>query len=115
MNNYIVRTVVALLLAGLLWAQARASQGQPHRRRTFELAAAALLAFAAFNGSLAAGATFGTLQLAIAVIGVALLFGAAVSFALSLRSGELRDRHDRVIAAAREYRERREQRDREGR
>ena len=115
MNSYIVRIAVTLLLAGLLWAQARASQGQPHRRRTFELAAGALLAFAGFNGSLAAGATFGALQLAIAAVGVLLLLGALVSFVLSLRSGELRDRHDQVVAAAREYRERREQEEREER
>ena len=113
MNSYIGRILVALLLAGLLWAQARASRGQPHRRRTFELAAAALLAFAAFNGSLAAGATFGALQLVVAAVGVLLLAGALVSFVLSLRSGELRERHDRVAAAAREYRERRKRQDQE--
>ena len=45
MNSFVVRALVALLLAALLWAQARAARQQRYRRRAFEFAATALLAF----------------------------------------------------------------------
>ncbi|HEX9438260.1 MAG TPA: hypothetical protein VF909_01210 [Roseiflexaceae bacterium] len=51
MNSNIVRALVALVLAALLWAQARGSRERPHRRRSFELSAGALLAFAAYGRS----------------------------------------------------------------
>lgn len=110
MNAFLVRMIVALLLAALLWAQARAARDRPHRRRAFELAAAALLAFAALNGSLAAGAEPGPLQLVIAAAGLALFVGSVVSTLQALRSGEMREQGERVAAAAREYRERRSDR-----
>jgi predicted benzoate:H+ symporter BenE len=107
MEGSLVRVLVALLFAAYLWAQARAIPERTHRRRAFEMAAGALLAFAAFNGSLAVGATIGPLQLVIAAAGLALLAGAAVALVQSLSSGEMREQRDRIAAAAREYRERR--------
>lgn len=114
MEESLIRALVALLFAAYLWAQARALPERTHRRQAFEMAAGALLAFAAFNGSLAAGATIGPLQLVIAAAGLALLAGAAIALVHSLSSGEMREQRDRIAAAAREYRERRAaRRDRE--
>src|SRR6266545_4923000 len=107
MNSNIVRALVALVLAALLWARER-----PHRRRSFELAAGALLAFAAFNGALSAGIGAGALQIALVGVGMLLLLGAIVAFLSSFRSGEMSDAHDRIAAAAREYHARREERER---
>jgi hypothetical protein len=112
MNGYLVRTLIALLFAALMWAQARAARDRPHRRRAFELAAGALIAFAAFNGVQAAGIVIGPLQIAIAVVGLLLFAGAAVSLILSYYAGEMRDQRDRIAEAAREYRERRARDDR---
>jgi heme A synthase len=105
MNPYLIRAIVALLLAVFLWAQSRAVRGQPHRRRAFALAAAALLAFAAFNGALATGMALGPLPLAIAALGAVLLIGAVVSLAMSLRRGETRQQSDQVAGYMREFRE----------
>ena len=109
MNGYVVRALVALLLAALLWAQARGARALPYRRRSFEFAAGALVAFAAYNGALAAGLGSGPIQVAVLVAGVGLLAAAAVALAQSMRAGETREQRDRVAAAAREYRERREE------
>lgn len=105
MDSSIVRVVVALLLAALLWAQARRSSALPRRRRAFELAALAMLALAAFNGALAAGSGIGTLQLVVAAVGLILLIGAFLAFVDSFRSGETRSQRDRIAAAAQAYRE----------
>jgi hypothetical protein len=107
MNGYLTRALVALLLAAFLFFQARATSGQPHRRRAFLLAAAALLTFAGYNGALAAGAAIGPLQVGLAIAGMALFVGAVASLVLSWSAGELRAQRDRIAAAAREYRERR--------
>jgi len=111
MNSSIIRVVVALLLAALLWAQARKLGAQPRRRRAFELAAGALLALAAFNGGLAAGAEVGMLQLVVAAVGAALLIAAIIAFIDSFRSGEMQSQRDRIAAAAQEYRESRNKND----
>jgi hypothetical protein len=108
MNGFIVRVLVALLMAGFLFVYARALRDHPHRRRAYVFGGAALLCFAAFNGILAAGGEIGPLQTILALAGLALFVGAVASLALSLRAGELRGERDRVAAAAREYRERRE-------
>jgi drug/metabolite transporter (DMT)-like permease len=107
MDSNIIRVAVALLLAVLLWTQARKSGDRPRRRRAFELAAGALLALAAFNGTLAAGAEIGLLQLVVAAVGTALLIAAIVAFIASYRGGEMSAQRDQVAAAAQEYRERR--------
>jgi hypothetical protein len=111
-DGYVIRVLVALLFAAFMWAQARAARGRPHRKRAFELLTGALLAFAGFNSMLAADVVIGPLQITVAVIGLALFVGAIVSLVLSFGAGELRDQRDRIAAAAREYRERREERDR---
>lgn len=105
MTDVMIRVLVTLLIAALLWAQARASRQQPHRRRGFELAAAALLALAAFNGTVAAEGQLGPLQIVIGLAGMALLIGAVVSIALSYRAGEMRGQRDQIAAAAQEYRD----------
>jgi hypothetical protein len=107
MSGYLVRALIALVFAALLWAQARAAGGKPHRRRAYELAAGALLVFAASNGALAAGVEAGPLQIAIAFVGVALMIGAGVELARSMYAGEMREQRDRIAEAAKEYRERR--------
>jgi|GEM_PF-926489 len=107
MNEYIIRMLIALLLAVFLLAQVRTVRGQPHRRRAFALAAAALLAFAAYNGSLATGMVIGPLLLLIAALGSVLLIGAIISLAVSLRRGEMRAQGDQVASYVREYREQR--------
>jgi hypothetical protein len=109
MSSSVIRVLAALLFAVLLWAQARAAHAQPHRRRAFSLAAGALLIFAAYNAAVAAGAQGGLLQTATAIVGLALLAGAMISLVASLRAGEMADQRDRVAAAAKEYRERREE------
>jgi hypothetical protein len=106
MNGYLVRALVALLLAALLWAQARSAAGKPHRRRAYEMAAGALVAFAAYNATLAAGIVAGAVQIAVVVLGAALLAGAAISLAQSMYAGEMREQRDKAAAAAEEYRER---------
>jgi len=67
--------------------------------------AGALLALAALQFSLAAGATFEPLLYGISVVGLALLAAAIVSYISSFRSGEMRGQGERVAKAAREYRE----------
>lgn len=109
MNGYLVRALVALLLAVFLFLQARSLGARPHRRRAFQLAGAGLLAFVAYNGALAAGAAIGPLQIAIAAIGVALFIGSIASLLFSLNAGEMRDQRAQIAAAAREYREKREE------
>lgn len=106
MGGSIVRVLIALLLAVFLLFQARAAAEQPHRRRAFQLAAAALLAFAAYNAVLAAGGTAGPLPIGLAIAGTALFVGAIASLVLSWSAGELRRERERIAAAAREYRER---------
>jgi small-conductance mechanosensitive channel len=107
MNEYLIRMLIALLLAVFLLAQARAVRGQPHRRRAFALAAAALLAFAAFNGTLATGMALGRLPLLLAALGALLLIGAVVSLAVSLRRGEIRQQSAQIAGYMREFREQR--------
>jgi drug/metabolite transporter (DMT)-like permease len=112
MNSYLLRALIALLLAALLWAQSRSVRGQAHRRRAYLLAAGGLVAFAGYNASLAAGAQGDLLQVAMLVIGGALLIGAVVELARSFFAGELRAQRDEIAAAAKEFRERRESKDR---
>lgn len=107
MNSDIVRALVALVLAGLLWMQVRSAASQPHRQRAYKLAAGAMVAFAGYNGVLAAGLAAGPLQLALVLVGVALIVLAGAELARSYFSGELRAQRDQINAAAREYRERR--------
>lgn len=107
MTDFVIRVIVILLVAGLLWMQARAARDQPHRRRGFELAAAALLTFAVFTGSLGVSQEIGVLQYVVGIAGLVLFAGAVVSLVLSLQSGEMRAQRDRMNAAAKEYRERR--------
>ena len=109
MNGYLTRALVALLLAAFLFFQARATAGQPHRRRAFRLGAAALLMLAVYNATLVLNATPVPLQIGLAIAGVALFIGAIVSLVLSFSSGELRGERERIATAAREFREQREQ------
>ena len=112
MGGYLVRALFALLFAALMWGQARAARDRPHRRRGFQLAVGALIAFAAFNGALAADIAIGPLQIAVAFVGLLLFAGAALSLIVSYYAGEMRDQRDRIAEAAREYRERRAKDDR---
>ena len=108
MNGYLVRALVALALAAFLWAQSRGLRERPGRRRAFELAAAALLAVAGLNGSLALGAELGWLQALLTIASIALFVAAVATLVMSLRAGEATDQRERIADAAREYRDRRE-------
>ena len=112
MSSPVIRALVALLFAALLWMQARAARGQPRRARAFSLAAGAMLVFAAYNASALAGAQSGLIQTVTAVVGMALLVGAAASLIGAARSGEMSSQRDQIAAAAKEYRERREEQER---
>jgi hypothetical protein len=109
MSSYLVRALVALALAAFLWAQLRAVAGRPQRRRAVGLGTAALVAFAALNGGLALGLGYGVLQIAIGIAGTALFAGAIIALVASFRAGEAGDQREQIAAAAREYRDRREQ------
>ena len=109
MNGYLTRALIALLLAAFLFFQSRGVIAQPHRRRAYWLGSAALLMLAAYNGTLALDETAGPLQTGLAIGGMALFAGAIVSLVLSFSSGELRGERERMAAAAREFREQREQ------
>src|SRR4051812_11573810 len=87
MNSYLIRVLVALVLAAFLVFQARGAAGQPHRRRAFWLGAAALLMLAVYNGTVALSVTPGLLQTALAIAGLALFAGAIVSLVISFSSG----------------------------
>lgn len=112
MDGYGVRMVVALVLGVFLFYQARGVVGQRHRRRAFWLGAAALLILAAYNGTLVLNATPGPLQAGLAIAGTSLFIGVIVSLVLSFSSGERRGERERIMAAAREHRERRTPTDR---
>jgi hypothetical protein len=101
--------LVALLLAIFLFVQGRAAAAQPYRRRAFWLGATALLMRAAYNGTLMIDETTGPLQIGLAIAGASLFVGAVVSLVVSFSSGELRGERARIAAAAREFREQREE------
>src|SRR3954452_19409073 len=103
MNSYLIRALVALVLAAFLAVQARGAVGQPHRRRAFWLGVAALLLVAVYNGTLVLNVMPGLLQTALAIAGLALFAGAIVSLVISFSSGELRGERERIAAAAREF------------
>ena len=109
MNSYLVRALLAVALAAFLWVQSRGLAARPRRRRAFELGAAAMLALAALNGGLALGLASSALQLALGAVAIGLFVGAVISLLASLRAGEAADQREQIAAAAREYRERREQ------
>lgn len=108
-TSILVRVLVALLIAAGLFVQARKLVGQPNRKRAFQLGAAAFICFAAFNLSIGMTADFGALQQAVALAGMALFVGSAISMVLSLRSGERAADRQRALAEARSFREGREQ------
>ena len=110
-DGALIRALVALVFAGLLWAQARAVRGQPRRRRAFELAAGALLLLAALQFSLGAGVTFAPLLYLSAAGALALLVAAIGALVASWRGGEMRGQSDKIAAAAKEYREKRTRND----
>jgi hypothetical protein len=67
---------------------------------------------AAYNGALLLDVAAGSLQIGLAIAGMALFVGAIVSLLLSFSAGELRGERERIAAAAREYREQREEQSR---
>src|SRR5262245_9464398 len=113
MEGSIIRAIVALLLAAMFWMQARGARGQPKRKRAFELVGAACLVFAALLGLTAAGLAFAALSGGLLVMAFALVVAAVFSLLASFRSGEMRGQADQVAQAAKEYRERREQAERQ--
>lgn len=115
MAPFIGRGLIALALAVLLWVQTRKmAPDLRHRRRAFELTAAALLSFAILNGSLALGAEVGRFHIVVTILGGVLLLTAFVAFVISWRAGEMKIQRDRIAEAAREYRKSRGWPDKEG-
>jgi hypothetical protein len=107
MSSSIIRALIALVFAGLLWMQSRGAREQPRRKRAFELAAGALLALAGLQLGLAAGLTLVPLLYGMAALALVLLFSAVVALLGAWRGGELRGQSDRIARAAQEYREKR--------
>lgn len=109
MNSYWVRALVALVLAAVLWMQARGVAGWARRERAFQLATGALLAFAALNATFALSIVADVLQFGLSLLGVGLFIGAIALLLLSLRDPQASAQREKFADAAREYRERREQ------
>jgi hypothetical protein len=113
MDPNVIRVLVALVFAGLLYWQSRKVAGRPNQRRAYLLSGLALLAVAALNTSLLTGAVVGVFQLAAGGVAFGLLIGAALFYLRAFQSGELRPDVERTAEMAREYRERRERERRE--
>lgn len=110
--NETIRITVGLLFAGLLFWQARRVHGQPHRRRTFGLAALAMLALTGYNLLFALGAATGWLPSAMLGVAGVLLVASLASLGLAWRAGELREQREKFRAVVREKaRERERERD----
>ncbi len=104
----IIRIIIGMVIAGLLWAQARRASTQPHRRRAFMLAAGAVLLLTGYNIALAAGMGIGPLAWALMAVTAALFLGALASLVLAWRSGEELQQHNKFRDAMREKTEERE-------
>jgi ABC-type phosphate/phosphonate transport system permease subunit len=102
----LLRALAALLFAGLLWAQARGAEGQPHRRRAFRLGMAAALCMAVYCATLGLGVAPGLLQTLVMGAGALLLLGALVSLMISLSGKEKIARDERIRQMVRVERER---------
>jgi uncharacterized protein YacL len=107
--NDIIRIIIGLVIAGLLWAQARRASTQLHRRRAFELAAGAVLLLTGYNIALAAGMQLNAFAWVLLAITAALFLAALASLILAWRSGEERQQHDIFTAALRDKIAEREQ------
>ncbi|HMO56275.1 MAG TPA: hypothetical protein PKA05_18510 [Roseiflexaceae bacterium] len=104
MNDGVIRVVIALVLAGVLFARGRAQRERPLQQRAHELAAAAMLAAAGYNMAVLGGAEL--VAVIAATLGGALFLGALVMLVLSLRAGERRDASAQVQSMADEFRNR---------
>ena len=107
MDGSLIRALVALLFAGLLWVQSRSVRDQPRRKLAFELAAGALVLLAALQASLALGFAFAPLLYVTGALALLLLCGAVASLIGAWRGGELRGQSEEIAKAAQEYREKR--------
>jgi len=105
-DSNVLRALVALVLAALLWSQARLSADRPLRQRGFNYAAGALLVLAAFNATLALGISNSVVLIGFVVVGVLLIVVALISLVGSFRSGEMKNQQERIAAATKEFRER---------
>jgi hypothetical protein len=103
--NDILRALVALLFAILLFWHSRTVASRPNQRRAYRLAAVAMLLVAALN---AAGTQDMTRQLVVGGAAFVALLAAAVFLVRGYFAGEMRADHRRAAEMAREYRERRE-------
>jgi hypothetical protein len=101
----LVRTLVALVFAGLLFWHSRNVAHRPNQRRAYRIAAVAMVLVAALN--LAAGQNL-TLQLGIGGAAFVALLVAVVFLVRGYFAGEMRADHQKALDMAREYRERRE-------
>lgn len=105
-DSNFLRAFIALVLAALLWSQARLSTDRPLRQRGFYYAAGALLVLAGFNATLAMGISNNVVLIGFAVVGVLLIVVALISMVGSFRGGEMQSQQDRIAAAAKDFRER---------
>jgi len=104
---FIIRVLIALVIAFILFYQARQLVGQPNRKRAFILGGVALLCFTVFNASISLGVELGILQQLAALAGMLLVVGSAISLVLSLRNGEHRGDGERATAQAKAFTEER--------
>ncbi|GAB4206404.1 MAG: hypothetical protein OHK0022_33500 [Roseiflexaceae bacterium] len=106
MNDMLIRALVGLVFAGVLWAQAKNAVGAPHKQRAFRLAMGAALCLAGYSAVVGLGVSVGPLQIALIVAGVALMFGALVSLMMSLSGKEMASRNEQFREMVRQERER---------
>lgn len=110
MNDMLIRALIGLLFAGVLWAQARNAAGAPLKQRAFRLAMAAALCLAGYSAAVGLGVGVGPIQIVLMVAGVALMIGALLSLALSLSGKEMAGRNDQFRELVRRERQQIEQR-----
>lgn len=108
MNEWVLRLIVALIFAGILAYQARATVGRPMTRRAYTLGATAFLALAALNLALATGAGFGIIQIILGALAVGLLLYAVASLLMGARAGEMRRGQESAAKMVEEFKKRRE-------
>ena len=110
MQAEFVRAGVALLFAVLLFWQARGAAAAPYRKRGYELAGGALLAFAGFNASLAFAPEPQLPQLFLAALGAGMFIGAVIFLIRSFSGAEGQQEGKRFNEEMRRFREERERR-----
>jgi peptidoglycan/LPS O-acetylase OafA/YrhL len=102
MDTMIVRLIALLVIAILLGAQVWIARGLPYRRRSFGVAALAVLVFAGYIVAQSAGFVTSAAQTAFTGVSLTLLVIAVIFYFLSVKNGEMRAQVDKKLAKMRE-------------